>query len=137
MLTNSNENCQSTLSAKEENLMRWRTREGIRAATFCSVTNKDVIRTEQDSKHPTIPIIPRLSARPCRKVREVVLQIRLRARSMTENTHVPAHNTIPTQLTITPVPTLERDSTVVRKNLPNPGYPCVTSPRISTPVTIR
>ena len=67
------------------------------------------------------PIMPIVSARPCRKVREVAPQIRFRARSITAKTQEPAHSTTMKQLMSTPVPTDENDRIVSCKKAREPG----------------
>ncbi len=87
----------------------------------CSATRIEVRKTETVSSSPTAPIMPSVSARPCRNARGRVPQMRLSARSMTAKTHEPAHSVTTMQLMMTPVPTLESERTVARRNSPEPG----------------
>ena len=57
--------------------------EESRPAISCNANSTEVTITDTDSSNPTIPIIPRVNARPCRKVRGIVPQIRFSARSTT------------------------------------------------------
>lgn len=128
--------CQKTLLTESSMgyLANWRGE--ILPATSRSATAHDVISTETESSTPTIPIIPIVIARPCQNVRDIVPQILFNARSSTEKTHDPAQSTTMTQVIIIPVPTEERDRTVSRRKLLDPGYTSAACPSISAPAGI-
>src|SRR5918912_2683041 len=90
-------------------------------ANCCRLTSMEVTGTETVSSSPTMPIMPRVSARPCRNAREVVFQIRLSARSTTAKTHEPAQSTTTMQVMMTPTPKSERELIVDSRNSPEPG----------------
>src|SRR6266436_493618 len=101
-----------------------------------NATNHEVISTETDNSTPTMPIIPIVIARPCQNVLEIVPQIRFNACSSTEKTQEPAHSTTITQVIIIPVPTDDRERTVSRKKLLDPGYTSAACRSISAPAGI-
>ena len=86
-----------------------------------SVTTTEVIITEIASSKPMMPIIPMVRALPCQNVRDSAPQMRFKARSITEKTQEPAHNTTMKQVMTIPVPTEDRERSVSRKKAREPG----------------
>src|ERR687886_610015 len=121
MLTSAKTSCHVALAIKLSVGLCSRTRSGNLAANCCKATSTDVTRTETESNKPTIPTMPRVSARPCRKVRDVVPQMRFSARSTTAKTQEPAQSTTTAQVIITSVLRLESERIVERRNSEEPG----------------
>ena len=121
MLRSRKTTCQKTLPKVASQAQRSSWRGESRPASCWTATSSDVTSTETVSSSPTTPIMPSVSARPCRNAREVVFQMRLSARSTTAKTHEPAQSTTTTQVMMTPVPKSESERIVVSRNSPEPG----------------